>query len=242
MRCKNQGSDYGREDIQWTCTASLPSEFKLGSTDVICEGYETSGDPYVLKGSCGVEYRLMLTDIGEERYGHRAKGKPYDTDPGDSSGSKLGAVLFALLFAGVLVWILYSALTSNRPVNRINPGGGNPWGGGGGAGGFGGDDPPPPYSRQPPPSGGKSYPSNWGAAASSWRPGFWSGATAGAAGAYLAGNRGQTRRQPSTGGWGWGGNDNGESSSSGTRSSSSSSSSFSSTRHQSSGFGSTSRR
>ncbi|KAI4131164.1 MAG: hypothetical protein LQ338_001369 [Usnochroma carphineum] len=55
MRCKNQGSDYDDENIQWTCTASLPPEFKLGSTDVICEGYQSSSDPYVLKGSCGLE-------------------------------------------------------------------------------------------------------------------------------------------------------------------------------------------
>ncbi|KAL8647500.1 MAG: hypothetical protein Q9226_006403, partial [Calogaya cf. arnoldii] len=98
MRCKNQGADYDREDIQWTCTASLPSEFKLGSTDVICEGYESSNDPYVLKGSCGVEYRLMLTDVGEAKYGRRAKSKSYDTDAGDVAENRLGAVLFGLLF------------------------------------------------------------------------------------------------------------------------------------------------
>ncbi|KAL8706650.1 MAG: hypothetical protein Q9201_000284, partial [Fulgogasparrea decipioides] len=86
MRCKNQGSDYGEEDIQWTCTASLPSDFKLGTTDVICEGYESSSDPYVLKGSCGVEYRLLLTDIGEERYGRKGKNNFYDDDFGDSGG------------------------------------------------------------------------------------------------------------------------------------------------------------
>ncbi|CAI7567583.1 unnamed protein product [Penicillium pancosmium] len=62
MRCKNEGYDYDEEDIQWTCTAPLPSEFKLGSTDVICEGYRNSDDPWVLKGSCGVEYRMLLTD------------------------------------------------------------------------------------------------------------------------------------------------------------------------------------
>ncbi len=244
MRCKNQGSDYDSEDIQWTCTASLPSEFKLGSTDVICEGYESSDDPYVFKGSCGVEYRLMLTDIGEEKYGRRAKNKYGDTDFGESGGIRLGALLFGLVFLGVLGWIIYSALFGNRAGNRGNLVG---WGGrggyGGGGGGGGGNDPPPPYSRQPPPSGGKSYPSNIGAGASSWRPGFWTGAAAGAAGAYLAGNRGQTQRPPSTGGWGYGGYDNGEGSSSRTtRPSSSSSSSFSSARHQSSGFGSTSRR
>ncbi|KAL8680173.1 MAG: hypothetical protein Q9224_006965, partial [Gallowayella concinna] len=105
MRCKNQGSDYDTEDIQWTCTASLPSEFKLGSTEVICEGYESSGDPYVLKGSCGVEYRLLLTKIGEGKYGRGAKSNTYDTDYGESSQSKLGAVLFGLVFIGILGWI-----------------------------------------------------------------------------------------------------------------------------------------
>lgn len=67
MRCTNSGSEYDTEDIQWTCKANLPPEFKLGSTDVICEGYDNADDPFVLKGSCGVEYRLMLTDLGEVR-------------------------------------------------------------------------------------------------------------------------------------------------------------------------------
>ena len=41
---------------------------RLGSTDVICEGYSSAEDPAVLKGSCGVEYRLMLTEAGHEKY------------------------------------------------------------------------------------------------------------------------------------------------------------------------------
>ena len=68
MRCENAGSEYDAEDVQWTCRASLPADFKLGSTDVICEGYDDPDDPYVLKGSCGVEYRLILTDQGEVRH------------------------------------------------------------------------------------------------------------------------------------------------------------------------------
>ncbi|KAI4208026.1 MAG: hypothetical protein LQ346_000190 [Caloplaca aetnensis] len=246
MRCKNQGSDYDDENIQWTCTASLPSEFKLGSTDVICEGYESSSDPYVLKGSCGVEYRLILTETGEQRYGRKSSGRYYDHDLNESGGSTWGAALFGIVFVGVLGWIVYSAFVGGRARNGANQGA--PWGGGDGGwfgGGGGGDDPPPPYSRNPPPSGRKTYPSGRVTDAPSWRPGFWSGAAAGAAGAYLAGNRGQTQRPPrSTGGWGWGGTDNGEGSSSGrTRPTSSSSSpSFSSARHSSSGFGGTGRR
>ena len=71
MRCTNSGGDYDVENVQWTCKASLPSEFKLGSTEVICEGYSSPGDPYILKGSCGVEYRLVLTEAGEKKYGPR---------------------------------------------------------------------------------------------------------------------------------------------------------------------------
>ena len=231
MRCRNQGADYDREDIQWTCTASLPSEFKLGSTDVMCEGYESSNDPYVLKGSCGVEYRLMLTATGEEKYGHRTKDKYYNIDSVESSGSGLGALLFGLIFVGILGWIIYSALFSSRAGNRgVSLGRGGPPGQGGG----GDDPPPPPYSPQPPSWNTKSNPSITRANASSWRPGFWTGAAAGAAGGYLASNRRNMRQSPNTQGWNYQASDNGEGSSSNP--------SFSSTRYESSGFGSTSRR
>lgn len=30
MRCENKGSGYDTEDIQWSCTAQLPPELKLG--------------------------------------------------------------------------------------------------------------------------------------------------------------------------------------------------------------------
>lgn len=35
MRCENKGSGYDDEDVQWSCSASLPPELKLGSTDVV---------------------------------------------------------------------------------------------------------------------------------------------------------------------------------------------------------------
>lgn len=50
MQCKNMGASYGGEDIQWSCTAELPAEFKLGRTEVVCEGYSSPEDPYILKG------------------------------------------------------------------------------------------------------------------------------------------------------------------------------------------------
>ena len=246
LRCKNQGSDYDAENIQWTCTASLPAEFKLGMTDVICEGFASPDDPYVLKGSCGVEYRLLLTEQGEQRYGRR--GSSGDSSDGNSQSEKWVGIVFWCIFVGVILWMLYAVFIRDSGV-RLGGGGGNTWGGGGWGGGPGGDDPPPPYSRY---STSKQSASTPRAGQQGWRPGFWTGALGGAAAGYMAGNRGQAQRPrdyQSTGTM-WGNNNNGEGSStwgSGGRtrssgSSGSSGSSFSSTRHESSGFGSTSRR
>ena len=46
----------------------------LGSVNVICEGYDYPDDPYILAGSCGLEYTLELTQAGRERNnaGHKS--------------------------------------------------------------------------------------------------------------------------------------------------------------------------
>lgn len=239
LRCKNQGSSYGDEDIEWSCTASLPEEFKLGSTEVICEGYDSSDDPYVLKGSCGVEYRLVYTDKGEEKY-----GKSWDGPAGEKS-SAFAQFLFVVLFVGVLGWILYAACQGATGQNRVpRPRGNGGWNGGGWGGGGGNPphDPPPPYP-------GRKYEDE---SSESWRPGFWSGTAAGGAAGYaagrMAGNRQQDPLLNNNRGSSWFGGGNRESSFAGpsrsapSRSGSSSSSSASTTRHESTGFGSTSRR
>ena len=118
MRCTNAGADYAPEDVQWTCQASLPSEFKLGSTEVVCEGYESPEDPYVLKGSCGVEYRLILTEAGERRFGERVDDGYHDEDGyyggGGSSSRKgkggMGETLFTVVFWAVFLGEIPSSL------------------------------------------------------------------------------------------------------------------------------------
>ncbi|KAI1815286.1 DUF1183-domain-containing protein [Poronia punctata] len=260
MRCTNQGSSYTAEDVEWSCAASLPPELKLGSTDVVCEGYAGPDDPYVLRGSCGVEYRLVLTELGEQKYPDIANGGGWFSGWGggrDSSTSSkrpnldekegetgISGWLFSIVFISVVIWIVYSAWTQRPggagPQRRPRTGwfggggGGNDPGfgpGGGGGGGFGGyDEPPPPYSKY-----GRSNQEGW-------RPGFWSGMASGAAAAYMAGNRG--RRQEQRGFFG-GGSGSGSSWRSGPEPSSSSSrpsGSMSSSRYSSTGFGSTSRR
>ncbi|KOS17162.1 Store-operated calcium entry-associated regulatory factor [Escovopsis weberi] len=125
MRCTNQGSSYGAEDIEWSCAADLPPELALAATDVVCEGFRDPDDPYVLRGSCGVEYALVLTALGEQTYPDVARAAARPPDPGakstaaaaaaapffdDGRGREdLSAWLFVLIFLAVCAWIVYSA-------------------------------------------------------------------------------------------------------------------------------------
>lgn len=240
LRCKNQGSDYDKESVQWTCTANLPAEFKLGSTDVICEGYESSNDRWVLKGSCGVEYRLLLTEAGEEKFGRRGAEKGVKRGEKENENENVGKVLFFLLFFGVVLWMLYAIFIRDAGT-RVGGGGGAGGGGGGGPGGA--DDPPPPYDSYLDPKLSTTYnPPPAQPAGQGWRPGFWTGAMGGAAAGYAAGSRGRPRDYQPTGNMWESGNGEGSSRWGGGSAGSSASSFSSSTRHESSGFGSTSRR
>ena len=239
LRCKNAGSSYDDSDVEWTCTASLPAEFKLGSTDVICEGFAGPDDSYVLKGSCGVEYRLMLTRLGEEKHG---KGtNPWEDFARTKSGD-IAVGSFWLVFIGVVMWMIYAVLsgdgTARRPIN------------GGGFGGFGGgggnDDPPPPYDYHPSPSKPRTTSTSHAARAvpvqEGWRPGFWTGALGGAATGYVLGNRGNRTQEDQHRNQAWAnreGSSYWESGRMGSSRSSSSTSRNGSARHESSGFGGT---
>ncbi|PKX95863.1 DUF1183 domain protein [Aspergillus novofumigatus IBT 16806] len=191
-RCTNAGYDYDEEDVQWTCTAPLPEEFMLGATDVICEGYRNADDKWVLKGSCGVEYRLLLTERGERRFG-KIQEDDMQSIPRVTKGWRRGVdalvdLIFLGFWAAVLVMILWPMVRScfelrgRRRRTNVGRGGG---GGGGGAGG--GNDygpypgPPPPYSSFPDSSSCSSQPG--------WRPGFWTGAATGGMAGYEMGRR-----------------------------------------------------
>ena len=41
--------------------------YRFGSVEVVCEGYDYPDDPYILKGSCGLEYTLELTKEGQNK-------------------------------------------------------------------------------------------------------------------------------------------------------------------------------
>ena len=72
VQCTNTGFDG--MDYNWKCESQLPNTLRLGKVRVNCEGYDYPDDPYILTGSCGLEYELQYT----EKY-YEPKPKPVVT-------------------------------------------------------------------------------------------------------------------------------------------------------------------
>eukprot|EP00041_Stephanoeca_diplocostata_P020158 m.445142 g.445142 ORF g.445142 m.445142 type:complete len:271 (+) comp21491_c0_seq8:321-1133(+) len=143
IQCINQGSDG--VDFQWKCTADLPGDYRFGETTVTCEGFEYADDPYVLAGSCGVEYTLerrlgMSGSHDQTRYFGSNQQYHYDWDNYDTESSWSVGGILAWVVLGLVVYRFYSWLVTPTFYGRANNGG-QPWGGDegpGGGGGFGG--------------------------------------------------------------------------------------------------------
>lgn len=132
VQCINQGSDG--YDIQWECKTDMDNAYRFGTVEVTCEGYDYPNDPYVLKGSCGLEYTLEFTEEGLER--ERQKGGSsyhynynYKSEGGASGLFVFGGVLLA-------IYVIYKTC--------IAPSTGNSYAAGTGAG-----QQPPPYGFRP---------------------------------------------------------------------------------------------
>ncbi|ORY82879.1 hypothetical protein BCR35DRAFT_290630 [Leucosporidium creatinivorum] len=175
VQCTAVGED-GSGGLEWSCTAELPKGIRFGAVEVGCEGWDSSDDPYILKGSCGLTYNLVHTSSALED-----SGPSYL--PRFSSSSSAPHPLISLSLLLLTLYALYTYLYPRRRsitnFFRSGPSNWGGWGGGGGGGGggpgFGGGPPPPPYSSKPPEPQGAG-----------WRPGFWTGALAGALGTQAA--------------------------------------------------------
>ncbi|XP_037328675.1 store-operated calcium entry-associated regulatory factor isoform X1 [Pungitius pungitius] len=62
VQCQNKGWDG--EDVQWECKTDMDNAYRFGRMEVSCEGYRNPADALILKGSCGLEYTLELTEHG----------------------------------------------------------------------------------------------------------------------------------------------------------------------------------
>ncbi|XP_062985093.1 store-operated calcium entry-associated regulatory factor isoform X2 [Elgaria multicarinata webbii] len=121
VQCYNKGSDG--YDVQWECKANLDFSYRFGKIEVICEGYDFPDDPYILKGSCGLEYTLELTKDGQQK-ANSFGGNYYSTTSHDSLGAGAGLVLIILFV--VLVYGVYKLfLCDNRPQHGFSYDDGN---------------------------------------------------------------------------------------------------------------------
>ncbi|XP_025110985.1 store-operated calcium entry-associated regulatory factor-like isoform X2 [Pomacea canaliculata] len=145
VQCYNRGSDGN--DIQWECRATMDGDYKFGKLDVLCEGYDYPNDPYVLKGSCGLEYELDFTKEGEmhrkqsQSYSHSHRDDGHSKHHNTQFGTQSGSVFGHLLFVGgvaVVIYIVYKTCLSSNTAETSRDDSHR-------SSGFRGNPQPPPY-------------------------------------------------------------------------------------------------
>jgi hypothetical protein len=175
VQCVNKGNDGF--DVQWECKADLDEAVKFGKINVNCEGYDHSEDPYILKGSCALEYHLDYTRKGsnqQNNYGYNRYGGGYQdfTETGSWWGS-----FFTFIVLVFVIYNIFRACAANNAAAGGNVdggygqgyGGGPGYGGGYGSGYGGGPGCAPSYTAAAPGTGG----------------GFWTGMATGGLLSYL---------------------------------------------------------
>ncbi|XP_041466662.1 store-operated calcium entry-associated regulatory factor-like [Lytechinus variegatus] len=209
VQCYNRGSDG--YDVQWECKTDMDNAYRFGQIEVICEGYSSPDDEYILKGSCGLEYTLEYTKEGMNQ---KNSGGNYHSYYGNDDGSydnyynqsrqKSGKTdwLFLAIVA-VLMYVIYRTCIASTPNESGTAGSDDGYPGQRGTGfgpGGGGGAPPPPGFRDDGYSGGscsgtQGHSSGYTRGAGTGGGGlggggFWTGAAAGGLLGYLfGGNR-----------------------------------------------------
>ena len=150
VQCYNRGSD-GR-GVQWECKADMDNGLRFGQVEVVCEGYDYPDDPYILAGSCGLEYTLELTKEGREKRSSGGGGWGGGwSNPSNSYSSKsysdsshqwsgLGDLIL-LGVIGIVIYAVYKTCVDSPSMEDRQNGAGSASGGGGGMGGGGWTNP-----------------------------------------------------------------------------------------------------
>jgi len=201
VQCHNQGFDG--EDFQWECKTDMDNAYRFGKISVSCEGYSYPDDPYILKGSCGLEYTLDFTKEGynQQSREHNYYGdSSYSGQTGRSSeeGSSFVGIFIVMLACCLVIYALYkTCIAPSEPVFQSSSTGGDFGGYPGGNGSFYPNAPPPPGFRSDYTSGASCGSQPAGANRAG---GFWTGAATGGLLGYMFGNQGNSfsNRRPTT--------------------------------------------
>nr|F7C1E2.2 RecName: Full=Store-operated calcium entry-associated regulatory factor; Short=SARAF; Short=SOCE-associated regulatory factor; AltName: Full=Transmembrane protein 66; Flags: Precursor [Xenopus tropicalis] len=201
VQCHNRGWDGF--DVQWECKVDMDNSYRFGKVEVSCEGFDYPEDPYVLRGSCGLEYTLELTEEGRKRSqdGYRSGGfgSGYFQSNSNSWDTKTnGSSAIVLIVIVIIAYGVYKLFLSGPSVQE-HPRPDE----------YGYDFQSQTRASAPPPPGfksdftdphlckifgaSKSFSSGYGTSHSNQGPGFWTGLGTGGVLGYLFGNR---RAQP----------------------------------------------
>lgn len=182
VQCYNRGSDG--YDVQWECKTDMDSQYRFGEISVSCEGYDYPDDPYVLKGSCGLEYTIDAVNHGGHYHndyhsGYRDSGHYHNNYYTRNSGKSWLSSIVMWGIIAVIAYYIYQCLTHN-PVehSQDHPQSSSP--------------PPPGFRPEFVPGDHTTYSSRYASNPSgSGGPGFWSGAATGGFLGYLFGSSGR---------------------------------------------------
>lgn len=116
VHCYNR--NVGGLVVQWECKADLDKRVQFSVLKVSCEGYEYTSDPYVLIGSCGLEYSLETRSPKSfnDYYGNNLYGP-----------SRLSNVLTFIILVIIMLFIYKSCckktqqseVDANYPFDRL---------------------------------------------------------------------------------------------------------------------------
>ena len=124
VQCYNRGSDG--VDIQWECKSDMDNSYRFGNVEDVCEGYDYPDDPFILKGSCGLEYTLDYTMEGHDRqkrhdYGYSSSWSSSSKNYGSGGKTffdktRTGGFgdLIVLLVIGVVIYAMYKTCLSGN--------------------------------------------------------------------------------------------------------------------------------
>ncbi|CAL1602429.1 unnamed protein product [Knipowitschia caucasica] len=133
VQCQNKGWDG--VDVQWECKTDMDNSLRFGRVEVSCEGFNHPSDPYILAGSCGLEFSLELTEEGRKKnqggwgsqrgsggfgdfassfFGDSSGHKtPPRQSPSPAGGGDAGGLLGVLLLLGVAFAVYKLFLSGN---------------------------------------------------------------------------------------------------------------------------------
>lgn len=108
IQCVNKG--WSGSSVQWACEAQMASDLHFGPMKITCEGWDGPGDPYVLAGSCSLEYELKRDPPPAPPAHHYTppshyirRDRRHDTQSGEAIIA-VGICLLPIIAVAALVW------------------------------------------------------------------------------------------------------------------------------------------